>query len=334
MHTYIQSRYYRAPEVLLGCGYGPAIDVWSAGCVLYELHSGSPLFSGKTAAEMVRGHTEVCGVPPDHVLNTAKHATKFFVQGRAPESEPGELKSDASAAAGTVDVVRQGPWKLKDTVQVGMAPGSRRLRPANKSAGWVPNGLFKGRVCDPESETRFEELLIQMLDLDPLTRITPRTAMHEHAFLTGQSEPQRLPGGETPPSSRGGTAAALEGRADSPPLRLRQRHRPPGKRADSPCPQSTGCTIEHDTATRLSAAPLSTAERLARLGQYVMGNGDVHVQEEDSEIDGVVAQAGRCLAALRLSVFSKLDLGTAGSEDVARGPLSADVERQSSRVSG
>lgn len=39
VHTYIQSRWYRSPEVLLGCGYGPAIDVWSAGCVLYELHS-------------------------------------------------------------------------------------------------------------------------------------------------------------------------------------------------------------------------------------------------------------------------------------------------------
>jgi len=65
-----------------------------------------------------------------------------------------------------------------------------------------------------------------------------------------------------------------------------------------------------------------------------MGNDEVCVQKEHTKIDGVVAQAGKCLAALKLSVLSKLDLGTADSEDVARGPQSADVERQSSRLSG
>jgi dual specificity tyrosine-phosphorylation-regulated kinase 2/3/4 len=52
MHThengfdYIQSRYYRAPEVILGHPYSTPIDMWSTGCVLAELFLGLPLFAG------------------------------------------------------------------------------------------------------------------------------------------------------------------------------------------------------------------------------------------------------------------------------------------------
>ena len=46
LYTYIQSRFYRAPEVLLGLPYGPAIDVWSLACILAEVLTGYPLFPG------------------------------------------------------------------------------------------------------------------------------------------------------------------------------------------------------------------------------------------------------------------------------------------------
>eukprot|EP00037_Helgoeca_nana_P018602 m.178007 g.178007 ORF g.178007 m.178007 type:complete len:908 (+) comp24503_c0_seq11:47-2770(+) len=42
----LQSLWYRAPEVILGLPFGPAIDVWSAGCVLAELYLGAPMFAG------------------------------------------------------------------------------------------------------------------------------------------------------------------------------------------------------------------------------------------------------------------------------------------------
>lgn len=46
VYTYIQSRFYRAPEVILGLPYSTPIDMWSMGCILAELFTGYPLFPG------------------------------------------------------------------------------------------------------------------------------------------------------------------------------------------------------------------------------------------------------------------------------------------------
>ena len=39
-YMYIQSRFYRAPEVILGATYGYPIDMWSFGCLIAELYIG------------------------------------------------------------------------------------------------------------------------------------------------------------------------------------------------------------------------------------------------------------------------------------------------------
>ena len=46
IYTYIQSRFYRAPEIILEIEYSVGIDMWSLGCIAAELHSGYPLFPG------------------------------------------------------------------------------------------------------------------------------------------------------------------------------------------------------------------------------------------------------------------------------------------------
>ena len=45
-YSYIQSRFYRSPEILLGLPYDLQIDMWSLGCLLVEMHTGEPLFGG------------------------------------------------------------------------------------------------------------------------------------------------------------------------------------------------------------------------------------------------------------------------------------------------
>ena len=48
VYTYIQSRFYRAPEIMLGIPYTCAIDMWSFGCIMAELYIGYPIFPGES----------------------------------------------------------------------------------------------------------------------------------------------------------------------------------------------------------------------------------------------------------------------------------------------
>lgn len=59
IYTYIQSRFYRAPEIILGMSYGLPIDMWSFGCILAELYTGYPLFPGENEAEQLACIMEV-----------------------------------------------------------------------------------------------------------------------------------------------------------------------------------------------------------------------------------------------------------------------------------
>ena len=47
IYTYIQSRFYRAPEIVLGIPYCGAIDMWSFGCIVFECLVGVPIFAGE-----------------------------------------------------------------------------------------------------------------------------------------------------------------------------------------------------------------------------------------------------------------------------------------------
>ena len=52
-NTYLQSRYYRAPEILLGLPFNEGIDMWSLGCVIAELFLGWPLYPGSSEYDQV-----------------------------------------------------------------------------------------------------------------------------------------------------------------------------------------------------------------------------------------------------------------------------------------
>jgi len=67
-YEYIQSRFYRAPEVLLREKYGPSVDVWSLGCLAAELFLGSPLFPGGDEIEMLRLIQLKLGIIPKAIV--------------------------------------------------------------------------------------------------------------------------------------------------------------------------------------------------------------------------------------------------------------------------
>lgn len=60
---YIQSRFYRAPEVLLGCRYDTKIDIWSFASLIYEMYVGSPLFEAKDEESLYKLIVRLIGHP-------------------------------------------------------------------------------------------------------------------------------------------------------------------------------------------------------------------------------------------------------------------------------
>jgi len=81
VYKYVQSRNYRAPEVILRIRYNEKIDMWSLGCLLFEVAKGKLLFEGKNEAEILMQVCRKIGEPPkrwkkfcEKFLNEAKPA--------------------------------------------------------------------------------------------------------------------------------------------------------------------------------------------------------------------------------------------------------------------
>lgn len=81
VYTYIQSRFYRSPEVVLGLPYGMPIDMWSFACILAELYTGYPLFPGENELEQFACIMEVIGLPPKHMVENSTRKKMFFDPG-------------------------------------------------------------------------------------------------------------------------------------------------------------------------------------------------------------------------------------------------------------
>lgn len=78
IYTYVQSRFYRSPEVIMGISYNMAIDMWSLGCILAELYTGYPLFPGENEQEQLWCIMEICGLPPAAFLDRSSRRRVFF----------------------------------------------------------------------------------------------------------------------------------------------------------------------------------------------------------------------------------------------------------------
>jgi len=78
VYTYIQSRFYRSPEVILGMNYAMAIDMWSVGCILAELYTGVPIFPGENEHEQLACIMEVIGMPDASIVNRSSRKKLFF----------------------------------------------------------------------------------------------------------------------------------------------------------------------------------------------------------------------------------------------------------------
>ncbi|KAL5995590.1 hypothetical protein ACLOJK_025654 [Asimina triloba] len=76
--SYVQSRSYRAPEVILGLPYDQKIDIWSLGCILAELFSGDVLFPNDSLAMLLARMAGMIGPIDMEMLERGQETHKYF----------------------------------------------------------------------------------------------------------------------------------------------------------------------------------------------------------------------------------------------------------------
>jgi len=102
--SYVCSRYYRAPELLLGCSnYTTKVDVWSAGCILGEMLVGKPLFPGADNQDQFVKVVLLLGVPSLADLWAMKKNCKHNI--RFPKIDPIKFEHILPANLPEADVV-------------------------------------------------------------------------------------------------------------------------------------------------------------------------------------------------------------------------------------
>ena len=84
LYAYIQSRFYRAPEILLGIPYSYPIDMWSLGWILVEMYIGVPLFDGRNEKEQMWLIMELRGIPPINLIENSNRREEFFDENLMP----------------------------------------------------------------------------------------------------------------------------------------------------------------------------------------------------------------------------------------------------------
>ncbi|RUS22862.1 hypothetical protein BC937DRAFT_86229 [Endogone sp. FLAS-F59071] len=193
VYTYIQSRFYRSPEVILGMTYNMAIDMWSLGCILAELYTGGctyllkewfeqvylcdwivknvvcfisrlagyPLFPGENEQEQLACIMEVQGVPERYLVEKSTRKKLFF-------DILMRLDAVTTDSAGNPRIIPNSKGKKR-------RPGTKSLQQVLK--------------CNDQV---FVDFVTRCLDWDPERRMTPDEGLHHDWILEGVNKSSKL----------------------------------------------------------------------------------------------------------------------------------------------
>uniref|UniRef100_I0FPX1 non-specific serine/threonine protein kinase n=1 Tax=Macaca mulatta TaxID=9544 RepID=I0FPX1_MACMU len=169
--TYLQSRYYRAPEIILGLPFCEAIDMWSLGCVIAELFLVWPLYPGASEYDQIRYISQTQGLPAEYLLSAGTKTTRFFNRDpnlgyplwRLKTPEEHELETGIKSKEARKYIFNC----LDDMAQVNMSTDLEGT----------------DMLAEKADRREYIDLLKKMLTIDADKRITPLKTLN-HQFVT------------------------------------------------------------------------------------------------------------------------------------------------------
>ena len=180
--------------MLLGCSYSCAIDMWSLGCILVEMHTGEPIFSGQDEADQIVKIYELLGTPPAHMIQAGTKVLKHF------------RKSDEGSSYVLRHPRNCKPRNLNDVlgVETGGPDGRRLGEPGHSVVDYL----------------KLKDLIMKMLKYDPAERICPFDAIGHTFFGTAESAEVQT---EAPNAGVPGGNGCASSSGQAPPGRARSR---------------------------------------------------------------------------------------------------------------
>ncbi|SCZ95915.1 BZ3500_MvSof-1268-A1-R1_Chr8-1g09880 [Microbotryum saponariae] len=157
---YLVSRFYRAPEIILGMTYDCSLDTWSIACTLYELYTGKILFPGRSNNHMLLLIMELKGKFPHKHLKKGRFTDQHF----DPSLNFISVEKDGSSLK-TVALSSKAAHDLRS-----------RLMP--------PSVIKKLKEDEARLLGHFVDLLDKMLSLEPSKRPLPKDLL-SHPFIRG-----------------------------------------------------------------------------------------------------------------------------------------------------
>uniref|UniRef100_A0A0N5AF09 Stress-activated protein kinase JNK n=1 Tax=Syphacia muris TaxID=451379 RepID=A0A0N5AF09_9BILA len=82
MTPYVVTRYYRAPEVILGMPYKENVDIWSIGCIFAELIRKTVLFPGSDHIDQWTKIVSLLGTPSREFTSRLQSGVRSYVESR------------------------------------------------------------------------------------------------------------------------------------------------------------------------------------------------------------------------------------------------------------
>eukprot|EP00210_Caulerpa_lentillifera_P004057 g3870.t1 len=155
---YVCSRFYRPPEVILGLEYSYGMDMWSLGCVIYEMFTGQYLFPGRSNNAMLKLMMDVKGPFPKKLLKKATFCEEHF-------------EKDINMSFIEIDLDKFTKKPVKKLVS----------NPSIKQNFQSLLSKYSGG-CDHRLVVQLADLLEKMMMLDPDKRIDVDEAMR-HPFV-------------------------------------------------------------------------------------------------------------------------------------------------------